>query len=412
LLTLVAAYIGIYLCRKNVSVAVPILQQQWGLTKEAVGLVASVGTVVYAAGKFFWGPITDKVGGRPMLFSSMAGVALFGFASALSPGLLALVILHSLNRLFGAACWGAMIKVVPNWFTEKRLPFACGVLSLSFVFGGALAVAFAGMVAHLSHDSVFSILAAPSAALLGLLALGWAVLPGNLRGAKKGDDESGTSFSFSQATRLFVDGKFLIILGLSFSLTMLRETFNFWTVDFVRTEGGPAVTNAVAAYISTPFDVCGGAGIILIGWLFGKLGPAGRRKLLIGNLVALSAVLLFLPWFFSGGLWVLAASVGAIGFLIYGPYSLLGGLFSVEVRGKEMAATVAGMVDGTGYIAGFLSGVVFGKIIALGGYRLGFEMMAGLTVLAACLCFFLYRDKTPRVGTCESALPAGPELRR
>jgi sugar phosphate permease len=39
--TLVLAYIGIYLCRKNLAVAVPILQQDWALSKEAIGLVGS-----------------------------------------------------------------------------------------------------------------------------------------------------------------------------------------------------------------------------------------------------------------------------------------------------------------------------------------------------------------------------------
>jgi sugar phosphate permease len=39
LLTLVLAYVGVYLCRKNISVAVPILQANWGLNKEQVGLI-------------------------------------------------------------------------------------------------------------------------------------------------------------------------------------------------------------------------------------------------------------------------------------------------------------------------------------------------------------------------------------
>ncbi len=65
-------------------------------------------------------------------------------------------------------------------------------------------------------------------------------------------------------------------------------------------------------------------------------------------------------------------------------------MLSVEVRGKEFAATVSGLVDGTGYIAGFLSGMFFGRLLMMGGYRLGFQVMAGLTILSAVLCCFLY----------------------
>jgi len=107
-------------------------------------------------------------------------------------------------------------------------------------------------------------------------------------------------------------------------------------------------------------------------------------------MLTLTLVLLVFPLLFQRGAWLLGAGVGCIGFLVYGPYSLLGGVMSVEVRGKEYAATVSGLVDGTGYIAGFLSGVAFGHLLSLGGYRLGFGFMASLTAISALLCMWMY----------------------
>src|SRR5690348_15755847 len=145
--TLVVAYIGVYLCRKNLSVAVPLLQKSWGLNKEQVGILNSASTVAYACGKLLFGTVTDRIGGRASLLGSMTLVALFGALGAFAPSLTALVILYSLNRLFGSASWGATLKLVPEWFGPAKLPFACGLLSLSFVFGGALAISFAGLIA-------------------------------------------------------------------------------------------------------------------------------------------------------------------------------------------------------------------------------------------------------------------------
>src|SRR5690242_19261157 len=85
--TLIAAYIGIYLCRKNLSVAVPALQKAWSLNKEQVGIIGSVSTVTYAVGKFLFGPITDRIGGRASLIASMILVALLGVAGGLAPSL-------------------------------------------------------------------------------------------------------------------------------------------------------------------------------------------------------------------------------------------------------------------------------------------------------------------------------------
>jgi len=164
--TLVAAYIGIYLCRKNLSVAVPVLEKAWGINKEQVGVIGSVSTVTYAAGKFLFGPVTDRIGGRVSLLISMTLVALFGLAGGLSPSLAALTIVYSLNRLCGSASWGAMLKQVPDWFAVDKLAFTCGLLSLSYVFGGAVAVSFAGLIARVTHDSWPAVLALPSIVLV------------------------------------------------------------------------------------------------------------------------------------------------------------------------------------------------------------------------------------------------------
>jgi OPA family glycerol-3-phosphate transporter-like MFS transporter len=411
--TLVVAYIGVYLCRKNLSVAVPLLQTSWGLNKEEVGTINSASTIAYACGKFCFGPITDRIGGRASLLSSMTLVALFGALGAFAPSLTALVVLYSVNRLFGSASWGATLKLVPEWFGSAKLPFACGLLSLSFVFGGALAVSFAGLIASLTHDSWPAVLGLPSVVLVLLAALCWGILPRPAKPKEPTGARAKTStYSLSRTLELFTERKFLVVIALSFTLTLLRETFNFWTVDFIRTEGGAQVSSKVAAFLSTPFDLCGAAGIVLMGWVFGRLQPLGRQRLLVAILGSMTLLLALLPRLFHAGLWVLAAGVGLIGFLVYGPYSLLGGVLSVEVRGKEFAATVSGLVDGTGYIAGILSGIVFGKLLMMGGYTLGFQAMSGLTLISAVLCCFLYRSPRaalPKPASLKTPVPALPE---
>jgi OPA family glycerol-3-phosphate transporter-like MFS transporter len=403
--TLVAAYIGVYLCRKNLAVAVPLLQKSWGLNKEQVGTINSASTIAYACGKFFFGPITDRLGGRTALLGSMALVALFGACGAFAPSLAILTVIYSANRLFGSASWGATLKLVPEWFGPVKLAFACGLLSLSFVFGGALAVSFAGLIARMTHDSWPAVLGLPSIVLVVLTVLCASILPRpTKRRAAAAAGPKSSTFSLRRTLDLFRERKFLVVVALSFTLTLLRETFNFWTVDFIRTEGGSTVSSAVAAFLSTPFDLCGAAGIVLMGWVFGRLQPSGRQRLLVVILGSLALLLAVLPELFHFGLWVLAAGVGLIGFLVYGPYSLLGGVLSVEVRGKEFAATVSGLVDGTGYIAGILSGTVFGRLLMIGGYRLGFEAMAGLTLIAAVLCCFLYRGSAAVASSAAASL--------
>jgi sugar phosphate permease len=87
-------------------------------------------------------------------------------------------------------------------------------------------------------------------------------------------------------------------------------------------------------------------------------------------------------------------AIGLIGFLIYGPYSLLSGTLAVEIRGQKSAGTVSGMVDGVGYFAGILAGAQFGSIVDRTGYKFGFTLLAGLAFLSAFICFLLYPRRT------------------
>lgn len=139
-------YIGVYLCRKNLSVAVPLLQRDFAATKEQVGIVASVGTFGYAIGKFVNGALVDRIGGRLGFLLALGAVAAFGAAGALAPGLGMLAVFYGLNRYAGSGGWCAMVKIIPSWFGVARTATVIAVMSLSYVIGGVAAILFARQV--------------------------------------------------------------------------------------------------------------------------------------------------------------------------------------------------------------------------------------------------------------------------
>jgi sugar phosphate permease len=393
---LVAGYIGIYLCRKNLSVAIPMLQSDFGVSRQQIGLVASASTFAYAGGKFLFGPVIDRLGGRFCFFASLLLVALFGAIGGLASSIPMLVLWYSLNRLAGSAAWGSMMKLIPEWFAARELSFASALLSLGFVFGGVSATLLAGQIAAWSSNSWRAVMSLPSLLLLVIVGVSWVILPKGIHASHSAQQKERRGFDWQQFVLLFKIRQFWIVCGLSFALTLMRETFNTWTVDFFKTEGGPEMSNRMAAFMSTPFDALGAVGIVSLGWVFGRISKGARTKLLITMLTMLTVLLYYLPSFFKQGLWMPTIAVALVGFLAYGPYSLLAGVLSVEIRGKEYVGTVAGIVDGVGYFAGILAGLLFGKIVDVGGYQLGFRCLALLTLISAVLCFFLYPRESPQ----------------
>ncbi len=388
LATLVVGYMGVYLCRKNLSVAVPLLRAEFHATKEEIGRVASAGTLAYAVGKMVLCPLVDRFGGRRGFVTSLTAVTLFGLAGAFAPSLGLLALLYAGNRFAAAPSWASMIKQIPPWFGPKNEGFAMALLSLSYVFGGVAAVAFAGQVAETGGQSWRLVMGVPAGVMAALLGLCWLVLPRS-RPAAAGPGSGHQGFSWLLVRELLAVRSFWIICALSFTLTLLRETFNDWTVDFIKTEGGTGLSTRVAAFLSTPFDLCGAAGILLMGILISRLPARARAGLLAGSLGLLVLTLLALPHLLPLGLGAIVPAVGLIGLLSLGPYSLLAGYFAVELRGPACAGTVAGIVDSVGYLAGILAGSAFGWLLDHGGYTLGFHVLAGLSLVATGLALFL-----------------------
>jgi sugar phosphate permease len=190
--------------------------------------------------------------------------------------------------------------------------------------------------------------------------------------------------------QLVVRPQFQAVCVLSFTLTLLREAFGNWSVDFLLSlqQGGSASLEA-AALKSIGFDLAGALPILLMGVLYDRLPPASRRWVIAGILAALSAVLALITTVGKSSPDVTAWLLALTGLLVYGPYSILAGVLAVESGGTDLAATAAGVIDGVGYLAAILAGYAMGRILDTGGYGLAFNLMAGLTLVSAVMALRL-----------------------
>jgi sugar phosphate permease len=66
------AYAGFYLCRKNFSIAMPLLNQDLGFTKGNFAVLLFCYNLFYALGQFYNGFLSDKFGPRLIV-----GIGLF-----------------------------------------------------------------------------------------------------------------------------------------------------------------------------------------------------------------------------------------------------------------------------------------------------------------------------------------------
>jgi OPA family glycerol-3-phosphate transporter-like MFS transporter len=402
-------YSGYYFCRSNLSVVVPDLIHdlaQHGVTaNEAqvrLGFIASAGTMAYAVGKFISGSMADLFGGRRNFLGGMAGSILFTLVFVLSGGFPLFTLAWVGNRLFQSTGWVGLVKVASRWFSYSTYGTVMAVLSLSYLFGDAACrwVMSRLMAYGLGWRGVFLAAAGSLAVLLiaNLIFLRESpeerglpapeANPLNVYGADGEHKDEKHPGLLAILRPLVASFPFWLVCLLSLGTTLLRETFNFWTPTyFVQFVG---LSNSQAAARSALFPLFGGISVLLAGVVSDKLGLNGRNLVLVFGMTASTLCLVVLartPGHASQ--WTPVVLVTLVGFLLLGPYSYLAGAMSLDFGGKRGSATAAGIIDGVGYLAGWLSGDTVARITVAFGWKNAFLSLAGVALLTALVAVVL-----------------------
>ena len=403
-------YGGYYLCRQTLGVAFAPMKEGLGISAIEFGWISSIGTFTYALGKVTVGSLADsKLGGKFVFLFGLFGSAAFCFLFGFGNGLSLLILTWAMNRFFQSMGWSGLVNVLTRWFPRKTYGTAMGIMSVSYQFGGALVTLYAGFILSLggSWKTLF-IVPALTLFILGVLISPFLTQSPEDVGYKlNSPHESPANLApeedlsyFHRFLFLLSNRGFLIMLGLSFVLTFLRECFSLWMPAYFTEQGESA---SIAAFKSTLFPFLGCIGTLLGGWVSDRF-LSGRRSpmmaflilILIFCLVALGNLETCTNWVqsvFGTGItqsMLAMVLVGATGFFLLGSYSFVGGVVALDFGGKKTAGTAAGLLDGTGYLGATLAGVGVANLLVHSGWKQTFLVMAGCAVVGIILCLFLW----------------------
>jgi OPA family glycerol-3-phosphate transporter-like MFS transporter len=367
-----------------------------------LGFIASVGTVAYALGKFVSGALADRGGGRRSFLGGMAGSIVFTILFAISGGFPIFTLAWIGNRLFQSQGWAGLVRVSSRWFSYSTYGSVMAVVSLSFLFGDAVSRwMMSQLMAHgVGWRGVFFFAAGALAVLMltNLLLLregpeqrGLPAPEVNPRNVYADEEPAGDGqpAAVSAILRpLLTSFAFWMVCVLAFGTTMLRETFNLWTPTYFVQFAG--LTPSAAASRSALFPLCGGISVLLGGFLSDRLGPNGRNILIVAGMSACTVCLLLMGRVPDhAGQWASTLLVALVGFMLLGPYSYLAGAMSLDFGGRRGSATAAGIIDGFGYLAGWLSGDTVARVAVAFGWRSAFTCLAGVSLLTAMVAMVL-----------------------
>lgn len=413
---LFVGYAGFYVCRSNLSVAAPLLAADAGvagLSTATIGAIASMGVLAYALGKPLTGVAGDLAGGRRMFLGAMWGTVAATLTFAAGSTVWALGAAWVANRFVQSAGWGAMTKLVAQWFPPERHGRVIAVLSLSYLFGDAAGRFALGALIDAGAGWRWVFVAA--AAMLGAAAVGAGATlaerpslvglddPPRPPRMVYGDGAPPTT-GLALLRPLLATPTFWLICVLSSGLTFAREAFNIWIPTFLRATYG--MTSGEAARWSALFPLMGGLSVIAMGIVGDRLGP-GRRMTVAAPLVlvaGLAAAAASAPVVMADArLGLMALAVVAL--LLLGPYSLLAGALALEIGGPWGAATAAGLIDSAGYLGALLSGLLVGVTAETAGWAWAWRLLGVVLVGSSAIGVAIARAEPRDTKTAAVARP-------
>jgi len=141
------SYASYYLLRVNMSIAMPGIMSEFGISKTLMGGVLSAFFIMYAIGQFVNGQLGDKFGAKKLIGVGLTISVLLNIAFGFTNGFLwGMMILWALNGFFQATGWGPSVKTIANWFHPNVRGKIGGRLGTCYQLGNAFSWALSGFV--------------------------------------------------------------------------------------------------------------------------------------------------------------------------------------------------------------------------------------------------------------------------
>src|SRR5262245_36008470 len=128
-----------YLDRQTLSVAAPLLREEFHMSNEGYSRVVSAFMLAYTISNGLSGPLIDRLGTRLGYALTIAWWSVAGMLHAFARGAFSLGVFRFLLGMGEAGNWPAAVKVVAEWFPIRERALASGLFNSGSAIGAVLA---------------------------------------------------------------------------------------------------------------------------------------------------------------------------------------------------------------------------------------------------------------------------------
>ena len=415
LLVTMAGYALYYLVRKNLSFAMPVLTDEFGISKVELGAFLTAHGLVYGFARFTNGILTDLFSARKVMALGLFVCAAVNLAFGLSDFIagwfssagtkesftVALVwtmgVIWVINGYFQGMGVGPCVKTLPRWFPPHRLATMQSIWNASHSIGAGCGIALLGWwlipAFHTSgaHDGAWRLCFLVPAGIAFAGAFGILLsmrdspeqvgLPPVTQSAAVSPEKgSGHGYGYVIVRYVLLNPCIWILAVSNFCVNTVRFAFLDWGPTLLHESKGYSLVEAATFLFA--FEIVGGnLGMVVAGWVSDHVFGSRTHRTCVFCFAGVALAV--------AGFWLLPASASfwaqlvlftLIGFFVYGPQALLG-ISSTQQATPRAAAAAGGVLGILGYLSTSVSGVGFGWMAQRAGGWDGVYM----TILALAL---------------------------
>ena len=407
--TIIATMIGyalFYFVRKNLSIAMPAMQADLGITKTELGLFLTLHGLIYGLSKFINGFIGDRVNARYFMVTGLVLSAIcnvvFGFSSAV----LVFGIVWMLNGWFQGMGFPPCARMLTHWVPPRELATKMSVWNTSHSIGAGLVVIVCGYVVSLGWRWCFFV---PSIiALLGAVGVWFtmrdtpqsvglpALVPEGLTKEEAEHEDTSAEFKAFVRKQGFLNPYIWVIAVANFFVYVIRYVVLDWGPTLLSEWKGVSIEHA--GWMVAAFEISGIIGMLAAGWATDRFF-GGRSPRVCVFCMGFATLFIFLFWLLdTPPMWLASLLLMAAGFFIYGPQALVG-IAAANMATKRAAATAGGFTGLFGYASTLVSGWGLGYLATNYGWSLAISVLIGIGITGTLVFMLAWNAKADGYGT-------------
>lgn len=407
--TIIATMIGyalFYFVRKNLSIAMPAMQADLGITKTELGLFLTLHGLIYGLSKFINGFIGDRVNARYFMVTGLVLSAIcnvvFGFSSAV----LVFGIVWMLNGWFQGMGFPPCARMLTHWVPPRELATKMSVWNTSHSIGAGLVVIVCGYVVSLGWRWCFFV---PSIiALLGAVGVWFtmrdtpqsvglpALVPEGLTKEEAEHEDTSAEFKAFVRKQVFLNPYIWVIAVANFFVYVIRYVVLDWGPTLLSEWKGVSIE--YAGWMVAAFEISGIIGMLAAGWATDRFF-GGRSPRVCVFCMGFATLFIFLFWLLdTPPMWLASLLLMAAGFFIYGPQALVG-IAAANMATKRAAATAGGFTGLFGYASTLVSGWGLGYLATTYGWSLAISVLIGIGITGTLVFMLAWNAKADGYGT-------------